>query len=93
MPIPARAGSLCKRHADAMVLPRGWTLDDRREAEPRLFRPRRRGAGATASATRRKKVAEPAADAVAAVVPQPTLPLRRPPAERGAVGRSPRSPR
>jgi hypothetical protein len=35
---PMRAGSLCKRHADAMVVPRGWTLDDRRESQPRLFR-------------------------------------------------------
>lgn len=35
---PLRAGSLCERHADAMVVPRGWTLDDRRES-PRLFRP------------------------------------------------------
>jgi Protein of unknown function (DUF3499) len=34
-----RAGALCKRHADAMVVPRGWTLDDRRETGPRLFRP------------------------------------------------------
>ncbi|MET0144580.1 MAG: hypothetical protein ABW328_07350 [Ilumatobacteraceae bacterium] len=33
-----RAGSLCKRHADAMVVPRGWTLDDRRDAVPRLFK-------------------------------------------------------
>lgn len=32
-------GVLCKRHADAMVVPRGWTLDDRREPIPRLFRP------------------------------------------------------
>ncbi len=31
---------LCRRHADAMVVPRGWTLDDRREAQPRLFKPR-----------------------------------------------------
>lgn len=30
---------LCRRHADSMVVPRGWTLDDRREAVPRLFRP------------------------------------------------------
>src|SRR3954467_13824717 len=35
---PLRAGSLCRRHADAMIVPRGWTLDDRREAMPRLFR-------------------------------------------------------
>jgi hypothetical protein len=32
-------GVLCRRHADTMVVPRGWTLDDRREAGPRLFRP------------------------------------------------------
>lgn len=35
-----RAGVLCRRHADAMVVPLGWTLDDRREAVPRLFKPR-----------------------------------------------------
>ncbi len=33
-----RVGMLCRRHADAMVVPRGWTLDDRREHRPRLFR-------------------------------------------------------
>ena len=32
-----RAGVLCRRHADAMVAPRGWTLDDRRDGGPRLF--------------------------------------------------------
>ncbi len=31
---------LCLRHADAMSVPRGWTLDDRREEIPRLFTPR-----------------------------------------------------
>lgn len=31
---------LCVRHADAMVVPRGWTLDDRRDDELRLFTPR-----------------------------------------------------
>jgi hypothetical protein len=40
---------LCKRHADAMVVPRGWTLDDRREAQPRLFKPRAGAATAVAS--------------------------------------------
>jgi hypothetical protein len=28
---PMRAGSLCLRHANSMVVPQGWTLDDRRE--------------------------------------------------------------
>lgn len=38
-PDEERAGVLCRRHADSMVVPRWWTLDDRREATPRLFRP------------------------------------------------------
>ena len=32
-----RAGVLCRDHADSMVVPNGWTLDDRREIAPRLF--------------------------------------------------------
>jgi hypothetical protein len=43
-----RAGVLCRRHADSLVLPRAWTLDDRREPKPPLFRapraPRRKRA-------------------------------------------------
>jgi len=35
---PLTAGALCTRHADAMVVPRGWTLDDRRQQAPRLFK-------------------------------------------------------
>ncbi len=33
-----RSGVLCRRHADAMVVPLGWMLDDRREPVPRLFK-------------------------------------------------------
>lgn len=38
--IPEReyAGRLCRRHANALVVPRGWTVDDRRQAIPQLFR-------------------------------------------------------
>lgn len=32
-------GGLCNRHADSMIVPRHWTLDDLREPELRLFRP------------------------------------------------------
>ena len=32
------AGRLCRRHADALNVPRGWTIDDRRQAIPQLFR-------------------------------------------------------
>ncbi|MEQ1873296.1 MAG: hypothetical protein ABL953_06175 [Ilumatobacteraceae bacterium] len=35
-----RAGVLCRDHADSMVVPNGWTLDDRREIAPRLFQSR-----------------------------------------------------
>ena len=35
----AVGGVLCRRHADSMVVPRGWTLDDRRDPDLRLFRP------------------------------------------------------
>ena len=34
---PAIAGSLCQKHADGLRVPRGWTIDDRRESVPRLF--------------------------------------------------------
>jgi hypothetical protein len=34
----ASSGVLCRRHADSMVVPRYWTLDDLREPTPRLFR-------------------------------------------------------
>ncbi len=42
-----RAGVLCKRHADSMVVPLGWTLDDTRDPRPPLFKAPR--------ATRRKR--------------------------------------
>lgn len=41
-----RPGLLCRRHADAMVVPVGWTLDDHREAVPRLFKVRQAAAPA-----------------------------------------------
>lgn len=46
-----RPGLLCRRHADAMVVPVGWTLDDRREPTPRLFRPPAGAAPAERDAT------------------------------------------
>ena len=50
-----RAGVLCKRHADSMVVPIGWTLDDRREQQPRLFKPRPPAAAAPVTPSRRRK--------------------------------------
>jgi len=31
-------GRLCRRHANALTVPSGWTLDDRRDPNPKLFR-------------------------------------------------------
>jgi hypothetical protein len=38
--VPERehAGRLCRRHANALVVPRGWSVDDRRQPIPQLFR-------------------------------------------------------
>lgn len=65
---PLGAGTLCLRHADAMVVPQGWTLDDRRESAPRLFRPGARSARA-AAASRTPRPARRRAD------DEPALPL------------------
>jgi hypothetical protein len=77
---PLRAGSLCKRHADAMVVPIGWTLDDRREATPRLFRPGAATDDTNAPKPPRKRrsrgkpdAAPEAESVVEAPVSQPTL--------------------
>src|SRR4051794_8670816 len=47
-----RAGVLCRRHADAMVVPLGWMLDDRRDPVPRLFKA---PAAQTATSTRHRR--------------------------------------
>ena len=57
------ANVLCRRHADAMVVPIGWTLDDRREQQPRLFKPRKPAAASASASTRRKKSGSKAAAA------------------------------
>ena len=48
---PSDAKLLCRRHADAMVVPGGWTLDDRRQPTPRLFQTRRYDTKASVQAT------------------------------------------
>jgi hypothetical protein len=52
-------GVLCRRHADAMVVPRGWTLDDRREPQPRLFRSSTDSSGPIIRRTRRRSSGVP----------------------------------
>lgn len=60
--VPERehAGRLCRRHANALVVPRGWTVDDRRQPIPQLFRELERsldpdGRGQVASRQTQKK--------------------------------------
>jgi hypothetical protein len=64
-PLPERelAGRLCRRHADAISVPRGWTVDDRRQAIPQLFRqsdvPAAEPVKKASKATKPAKSAEP----------------------------------
>lgn len=37
IPDGTRSNALCRRHADSLAVPRGWSIDDRRESSPRLF--------------------------------------------------------
>jgi hypothetical protein len=59
-PLPERelAGRLCRRHADAISVPRGWSVDDRRQAIPQLFRPS--DLPAAEPVKKEKKTAKPA---------------------------------
>jgi hypothetical protein len=48
---------LCLRHANSMVVPRGWTLDDLRDPDLRLFRPPLPAPTARSRAPRQPRVA------------------------------------
>jgi hypothetical protein len=50
---------LCLRHANSMVVPRGWTLDDLRDPELRLFRPPLPAPTIRSRAPRQPRVAVP----------------------------------
>ena len=66
-----RAGVLCLRHADAMVVPIGWTLDDSREPSPQLFRPPGGSRAPRTSRSRRRKASTPAASETTEQLPLP----------------------
>jgi len=63
----AVTGALCAEHADRLVVPRGWFLDDRRVAVPQLFRVREASdaTGGLTRPSRRKGVASTDFDVVA----------------------------
>lgn len=54
-------GVLCRRHADAMVVPRNWTLDDLRDPDLHLFRPPP-GTEVTRTRTRRVRTGDDTAE-------------------------------
>ena len=56
------SGVLCRRHAESMVVPRHWTLDDLRDPVPRLFRPDTSPATPAPVRRRRRTAAESAGD-------------------------------
>lgn len=84
-----RVGSvLCARHAQAMVLPKGWWLDDQRVTTPTLFTAGRAAAlEATSSSVshrprRRREPTSPASD-------EPVLPIAAPAAPAEAPAAAP----
>ncbi|MET0909446.1 MAG: hypothetical protein ABWZ99_08245, partial [Ilumatobacteraceae bacterium] len=56
------SGVLCQRHAESMVVPRHWTLDDLRDPVPRLFRPPTAPVTTPPARRRRRTGTEPAGD-------------------------------
>ena len=69
------SGRLCRRHANALTVPRGWTLDDRRDEIPRLFKALAEEVAAQEALDARpkkrspKKVKKPQAPVVEEVIP------------------------
>ena len=43
IPPPGARGVVCQKHSESLSAPRGWSIEDRREAIPRLFKTRDRG--------------------------------------------------
>ena len=79
------AGRLCRRHANALVVPRGWTIDDRRDAVPKLFRvddekiveskPKTKKFAAKKETTESPSLFEPAAEVVEPVIEEASPPV------------------
>ena len=48
-----RRSALCATHGDRMSVPRGWSIDDRREDPPRLFRTPKSGVAPTKTSVKK----------------------------------------
>ena len=67
------AGRLCRRHANALSVPRGWTIDDRRELVPKLFVVKTSDEGEAPPAKKKKVASAEKKPKKAATRPRPSL--------------------
>ena len=84
-------GRLCRRHANALTVPRGWTIDDRRDEIPRLFKALAEEVAAQEAhdARPKKRAPKKSREPVAPVV-QEQIPTLFDPDETQAIPWSPR---
>lgn len=75
---PGARGVLCVRHGEMVSAPRGWVLEDRREAIPRLFKPRQRGNLVAVPDSTADKLARPKRDNTGALKRSHTRDIPRP---------------
>ena len=75
---PGARGVLCVRHGEMVSAPRGWVLEDRREAIPRLFKPRQRGNLVAVPDSAADNVARPKRDNTGALKRSHTRDIPRP---------------
>ncbi len=75
---PGARGVLCVRHGEMVSAPRGWVLEDRREAIPRLFKPRKRGNLVAVPDSTADKLARPKRDSTGAHKRAQTREIPRP---------------
>jgi len=75
---PGARGVLCVRHGEMVSAPRGWVLEDRREAIPRLFKPRQRGNLVAVPDSTADKLARPKRDNTGALKRSHTREIPRP---------------
>jgi len=75
---PGARGVLCVRHGEMVSAPRGWVLEDRREAIPRLFKQRQRGNLVAVPDSTADKLARPKRDSTGALKRSHTRDIPRP---------------
>ena len=75
---PGARGVLCVRHGEMVSAPRGWVLEDRREAIPRLFKPRQRGNLVAVPDSTADKLERPKRDNTGAIKRSHTRDIPRP---------------